>query len=404
MKMDLKFNISELEIKDVPLRGRPRIRYLHGLLTKNRDWQEYSDRITAHFLELMTEKKASDLDMGAPGCLHQIWMRIDGYKAPLPEYRNLRKFDEELFILSFVEEEYLELLLKYGALDLAVNPQSGEHNRRARGNVYLDQGSLALNMRLINEKPMSLMNLGFSQPVIDRLDMDKEKFGLTLITGLTGSGKSTTLDAIIDYNNINNNGQIIIIGNPIEYIHPSKKCLVRHREVGSDVESFSGGIIQSLRQDPDMIVIGEIRNSTEIAAALEITDSGHKTFSTLHTSSASDTLHRFIAEFPANEQDRIRHRLADTLSIVISQRLIPGRTKGRVMAREVLSVDGSVRAAIHNNNIAEIYQMMNEGQSRGMLTMEQDLFRLYRKGQITKETAVNFSNNKVRIAQLMQYT
>jgi len=402
--MDLKFNISEAEIKDVPLKGRPRIRYLHGLLIKNRGWQEYCDKLTAHFLDLMTSKKASDLDMGAEGCLHQIWMRIDGYKAPLPEYRNLRKFDEELFILGFVEEEYLELLLKSGALDLAVNPQYGEHNRRARGNVYLDQGSLALNMRLINENPMSLVSLGFTQPVIDRIDMDKEKFGLTLITGLTGSGKSTTLDAIIDYNNMQNNGQIIIIGNPIEYIHKSKKCLVRHREVGSDVDSFAGGIIQSLRQDPDMIVIGEIRNSTEIAAALEITDSGHKTFSTLHTSSATDTLHRFIAEFPANEQDRIRHRLADTLSIVISQRLIPGRTRGRVMAREILSVDSSVRAAIHNNNLGEIYQMMNEGQTRGMLTMEQDLFRLYRKGQITKETAMNFSNNKVRIAQLMQYT
>ncbi|MDP8219985.1 MAG: ATPase, T2SS/T4P/T4SS family [Candidatus Stygibacter frigidus] len=404
MMMNLKFDISEQEISDVPLRGRPRIRYLHKLLLKNRGWQVYSDELTAHFLDLMTTKKASDLDMGAPGCQHKIWMRIDGYKSPLPEYKDLRKFDEELFILSFVEEEYLEQLLSYGALDLAVNPQAGEHNRRARGNVYLDQGVMALNMRLINETPMSLINLGFSQAVIDRLDMDKEKFGLTLITGLTGSGKSTTLDAVIDYNNMHNNGEIIIIGNPIEYIHPSKKCLVRHREVGSDVESFAGGIIQSLRQDPDMIVIGEIRNSTEIAAALEITDSGHKTFSTLHTSSATDTLHRFIAEFPANEQDRIRHRLADTISIVISQRLIPGRMKGRVMAREILSVDSSVRAAIHNNNLAEIYQMMNEGQARGMLTMEQDLFRLYRKGHITKETAVNYSNNKVRIAQLMQYT
>jgi twitching motility protein PilT len=403
MKMELKFNISEAEIKEIPLKGRPRLRYLHKLMMKNRAWQTYGDQLTAYFLGLMTEKKASDLDMGAAGCLQQIWMRIDGNKAPIPEYGNLRKLDEEIYILSFVEEEYLEVLLKSGALDLAINPDYGEHNRRARGNIYLDQNGLALNMRLINENPMSLNKLGFSQAVIERLDMDKEKYGLTLITGLTGSGKSTTLDAIIDYNNARNTGEIIIIGNPIEYIHPSKKCLVRHREVGTDVNSFAGGIVQSLRQDPDMIVIGEIRNSTEIAAALEITDSGHKTFSTLHTSSATDTLHRFIAEFPANEQDRIRHRLADTISVVISQRLVPGRMKGRVMAREILSVDSSVRAAIHNNNLAEIYQMMNEGQARGMLTMEQDLFQLYRKGQIGKETAFNFSNNKVRIAQLMQY-
>lgn len=402
--MELKYNISEADMQEIPLKGRPRLRYLHNLMMKNRTWQNYSDQLTAHFLELMSGKKASDLDMGAAGCRRQVWMRIDGNKAPIAEYGNLRKVDEEIFILSFVEEEYLEMLLKNGALDLAINPESGEQNRRARGNIYLDQNGLALNMRLINATPMSLNSMGFSQAVIERLDMDKEKYGLTLITGLTGSGKSTTLDAIIDYNNSRNNGEIIIIGNPIEYIHPSKKCLVRHREVGTDVNSFAGGIIQSLRQDPDMIVIGEIRNSTEIAAALEITDSGHKTFSTLHTSSATDTLHRFIAEFSANEQDRIRHRLADTLSIVISQRLLPGRTKGRVMAREILSVDSSVRAAIHNNNLAEIYQMMNEGQTRGMLTMEQDLFRLYRKGLITKETAINFSNSKVRIAQLMQYT
>ncbi len=402
--MDLKFNISEEEINNIPIKGRPRLRYLHGLILKKMQWQKQGDELTAYFLGLMGIKRASDLDMGSAGCLNQIWMRIDGYKAPINEYTNIRRLDQELFILTFVEEEYLEHLLKYGALDLAINPQSGNNKRRARGNIYLDQGDLALNMRLINETPMSLSSLGFSQTIIDRLDMDKEKYGLTLITGLTGSGKSTTLDAVIDYNNTLNNGQIIIIGNPIEYIHPSKKCLVRHREVGVDVESFSGGIIQSLRQDPDMIVIGEIRNSSEIAAALEITDSGHKTFSTLHTSSATDTLHRFIAEFPANEQDRIRHRLADTLSVVVSQRLIPGRLKGRVMAREILSVDSSVRAAIHNNNIAEIYQMMNEGQSRGMLTIEQDLFQLYRKGHITKETAFNYANNKVRIAQLMQYT
>ncbi len=402
--MDLKFNISEEEIKNIPIKGRPRLRYLHGLILKNMQWQKQGDELTAYFLELMGTKRASDLDMGSAGCLNQIWMRIDGYKAPINDYTNIRRLDQELFILTFVEEEYLEHLLKCGAIDLAINPQSGNNKRRARGNIYLDQGDLALNMRLINECPMTLSSLGFSQAIIDRLDMEKEKFGLTLITGLTGSGKSTTLDAIIDYNNTLNNGQIIIIGNPIEYIHPSKRCMVRHREVGVDVESFAGGIIQSLRQDPDMIVIGEIRNSSEIAAALEITDSGHKTFSTLHTSSASDTLHRFIAEFSANEQDRIRHRLADTLSVIVSQRLVPGRLRGRVLAREILSVDSSVRAAIHNNNISEIYQMMNEGQSRGMLTIEQDLFQLYRKGLIVKDTAFNYANNKVRIAQLMQYS
>lgn len=399
-----KFKLTQEEIDNMPLRGRMRLRYLHELAMKKPDWQRSGDKITAELLEHMSQKGASDLDMGGIGCLDMVWFRIDGEKTPVMKYEKIDSLDSDIFILSFIESEYFEKLLNTGALDIAINPASSEQNLRARGNIYLEQGKISLNMRLINANPLSLKSLGFSSSVVDRLDLDKEKFGLNLITGLTGSGKSTTLDAIIDFNNTKNNGEIIIIGNPIEYIHKSKKSLVRHREVGTDVDSFSSGILQSLRQDPDMIVIGEVRSATEIAAALEITDSGHKTFTTLHTSSASDTLHRLIAEFPANEQDRVRNRLADTLSIVISQRLIPGRMRGRVLAREILSVDSSVRAAIQNNNLSEIYQMMNEGQSRGMLTMEQDLFRLYRKGKISQETAVNYSNNKVRIKQLLQYS
>ncbi|MCF7919951.1 MAG: Flp pilus assembly complex ATPase component TadA [Candidatus Cloacimonetes bacterium] len=398
-----KFELSDQEKENMPLRGRVRVRYLHDLIMNKPAWQRLGDSKTSEFLTMMNERGASDLDIGGIGCLDMIWMRIDGLKAPLTELGKQNRLDEEIFILTFVEAEYLEKLLEQGAVDLSVNPEAGERRFRARGNIYMEQGRMSMNMRLINEHPMSLNSLGFSQIVIDRLDMNKEKFGLSLITGLTGSGKSTTLDAIVDYNNTKNDGEIIIIGNPIEYIHKSKKCLVRHREVGTDVQSFSGGILQSLRQDPDMIVIGEVRSALEIGAAMEITDSGHKTFSTLHTSSATDTMHRLIAEFPSNEQDRVRNRLADTLSIVVSQRLIPGRMRGRVLACEILAVDSSVSAAIRNNNISEIYQMMNEGQNKGMITMEQDLFRLYRKGKITRDTAVNFSNNKIRINQLLQY-
>jgi twitching motility protein PilT len=233
------------------------------------------------------------------------------------------------------------------------------------------------------------------------LNLQYEKFGLTLVTGLTGSGKSTTLDSIIDMNNHSNNGHIVIVGNPIEYIHTSEKCIVRHREVGTDVISFQKGIIESLRQDPDIVVIGEIRDADEIATLLEITDSGHKTFSTLHTNSAIDSLNRIIAEFPPREQDRIRIRLAETLSIVISQKLVPGLDGKLVLAKEILAVDSSVRAAIINKNIGEIYQMITEGSKKGMITMEQDLANLLNRRKISLEAALNYANNKKRLKQLI---
>jgi twitching motility protein PilT len=232
------------------------------------------------------------------------------------------------------------------------------------------------------------------------MNLKHEKTGLILITGITGSGKSTTLDAIIDMNNRENAAHIVIIGNPIEYVHESKSCLVRHREVGSDVLTFESGAVEALRQDPDIIVVGEMRDAQTIATVLEITDSGHKAITTLHTSSAIDSIHRIIAEFPPEEQERIRNRLADVLSVTMSQKLIPTIDGKLVMAKEILSTDASVQAAIRNKNIGEIYQMMVEGRRYGMCTLEQDLRDLHRKGIITQQTAVNYANNKKRMVQL----
>jgi len=176
---------------------------------------------------------------------------------------------------------------------------------------------------------------------------------------------------------------------------------VRHREVGEDVRSFEYGAIEALRQDPDIIVVGEMRDPRTIATVLEITDSGHKAFTTLHTSSAIDSIHRIIAEFPPEEQERIRNRLADVLSITMSQKLIPTVDHKLVMTKEILAVDASVQAAIRNKNIGEIYQMMIEGRRYGMCTLEQDLQDLFKRGIITNITAMNYANNKKRMAQLL---
>ncbi|MDD4309843.1 MAG: ATPase, T2SS/T4P/T4SS family, partial [Candidatus Cloacimonetes bacterium] len=176
--------------------------------------------------------------------------------------------------------------------------------------------------------------------------------------------------------------------------------LVRHREVGIDVQSFEAGAIEALRQDPDIIVVGEMRDPQTIATVLEITDSGHKAFTTLHTSSAIDSLHRIIAEFPPEEQERIRNRLADVISISMSQKLVPTIDGRLVMAKEILSADSGIKAAIRNKNIGEIYQMMVEGKKFGMCTLEQDLRELHKKGLITQQTALNYANNKKRMMQL----
>ena len=196
-------------------------------------------------------------------------------------------------------------------------------------------------------------------------------------------------------------GHVVIIGSPIETIHDSKKCIIRHREVGRDVLSFKEGTIQALRQDPDIIVIGEMRDPDTILTALEVTDSGHKVFSTLHTASAVESIDRIIGECPPEEQDRVRERLADVLTCVISQKLLPSLDGKRVLAKEVLLMNASVRAAIKNNNTGEIYQMIHESSHLGMNTMEQDLKRLVDERKISVEEGLNFANNKKRFKELM---
>ena len=256
-------------------------------------------------------------------------------------------------------------------------------------------------MRAINTAIRPLSSLEFHPQALKYLSHNYIKFGLTLVTGITGSGKSTTLDAIVDYHNKFDPSHIIIVAAPIEYVHTSNVSLIKHREVGRDVLSFKEGVIQALRQDPDIIIIGEMRDPDTIMAALEVTDTGHKVFSTLHTSSATESLERIIAEVHPNEQERVRNRLADVLVSVISQKLVPSLDGKRVLAKEVLIVTPSVRAAIKNNNIGEIYMMINQGGQMGMITIEQDLKRLYEQKRISLENAITYANNKTRINQLL---
>jgi twitching motility protein PilT len=387
------------------LTSTSRFQAMNKLLTLNTEWKSEAFYKMKEFLLKMYEYGASDLEIGGVGSNNRIWYRIYGAKNPVEEFGKLTNDEASFMLLSLLSDEEKVELLKAKNIDLSIGFKvpGNDIDARYRCDIYYENNSVAGSFRKINHKLFSIDSLGFSEPIIKRLSLAHEKRGLVLLTGITGSGKSSTLDAIIHMNNMQSNGHIIIIGNPIEYIHKSVKCIIRHREIGEDVLSFKRGAIEALRQDPDIIVVGEMRDPETMAVCIEVTDSGHKTFSTMHTSSAIESIHRIVGEFATEEQERIRNRLADVLTVIISQKLVPNVHNELTLAKEVLSVTPSVVAAIKNNNVNEIYQMISEGKKYGMITIEQDLYNLYKSGIITKENAINYSNNKNRIMQLLQY-
>ncbi|MBT8386425.1 MAG: Flp pilus assembly complex ATPase component TadA [Ignavibacteria bacterium] len=354
-------------------------------------------------LTSMIERDASDIEIGGHGNEGYIWMRVHGKKERAKDLPQFSDDESILIICNLLNENQKKYLATTKNLDFSYTfyYERRKINVRFRADSYFDLDTLTLNMRAINTTIRPLSSLEFHSNAIKYLSHNYIKFGLTLITGITGSGKSTTLDAIVDHHNKFDPAHIVIVAAPIEYVHTSNISLIKHREVGRDVLSFKEGVIQSLRQDPDIIIIGEMRDPDTIMAALEVTDTGHKVFSTLHTSSAIESIERIIAEVNPTEQERVRNRLADVMVSVISQKLVPSLDGKRVMAKEVLIVTPSVKAAIKNNNVGEIYMMINQGGQQGMLTMEQDLKRLYLQKRISLETAITYANNKTRIQQLI---
>jgi twitching motility protein PilT len=356
------------------------------------------------YLLRMSNINASDIDMGGYGSGGRIWYRIYGDKKPQPDLGTFTMDEFNVLVQSILIERQRLFLYENRNLDFSYSIIEDEAMYRFRADAYFDLDQLALNMRAINAIVRPYKGLDLHANVTRVLSLAYTSQGLTLITGITGSGKSTTLDSIIDANNHTVDGHVVIIASPIEYVHRSDRCIIRHREVGRDVLSFKEGAIQALRQDPDIVVIGEMRDPDTIMTALEITDSGHKVFSTLHTASAVETIDRVIGEVPPVEQERVRMRLADTLSCVMSQKLVPSLDGKLSLAKEMMVMTPSVRAAIKNNNTGEIYQMMAEGADLGMITLEQDLKRLYMQKRISLENALVAANNKRRFQQIMNMT
>lgn len=394
------------------LRGSDRVSHLIHEFGRVTDEDKYIlNEAVNRILKLMVDRVASDVEIGGYGAEGRVWFRIYGEKEPVPEIPHLSDDEAAVLILSLLSEKQRKILEEERNLDFSYtfeyldniyskfSKDRGE--LRFRVDAYFDVDRLALNMRSIIPELRSLDSLEFHPNVLKLMSFNYLKQGLTLITGVTGSGKSTTLDAIVDWHNDNVKAHIVTIAAPLEYVHRSRKCIIRQREVGKDVKSFHAGVIQALRQDLDIMIIGEMRDPETILAALEVTDTGHKVFSTLHTSSAVESIDRIVAEVDKREQERVRNRLADVLTAIVSQKLVPSIDGKMVLAKEVLVVTPSVRAAIKNNNTGEIYMMINQGAPLGMVTLEHDLRRLYHENKISLDMAMQYANNKTVFKQIM---
>jgi twitching motility protein PilT len=287
-------------------------------------------------------------------------------------------------------EESMELDFSFGIRGLA----------RFRCNVFQQRGAVGAVYRLIPEKIRAFGELGLPSVLNNLADRPR---GLVLITGPTGSGKSTTLAAMLDKINSERHGHILTIEDPIEYIHQHKNCLVNQREVHSDTGSFSAALRAALREDPDIVLIGEMRDLETVEAALKIAETGHLTFGTLHTNSAAQTINRIIDIFPANQQSQIRTQLSLVLEGIVCQALLPRADgKGRVCSLEIMVPTPAIRNLIRDDKIHQIYGSMQAGQEKlGMQTANQSLASLYMKRSITLETAMTASSNKDELQDMI---
>ncbi len=322
-------------------------------------------------------------------------IRVHGKVRPL-EYPPLTSTMTREMIYEVLTDEQRQRLENDWELDLSYAlPQAA----RFRVNVYFQRGSLGAAFRVIPEEIKSFEELGLPKAIEDLADKPR---GLVLVTGPTGSGKSTTLAAMIDKINQERHEHIMSVEDPIEFIHQHKQCIVNQREVNQDTKGFGEALRHVLRQDPDVILVGEMRDLETIAIALTSAETGHLVFATLHTQDAPQTIDRIIDVFPSHQQGQIRAQLANTLQGVVTQTLIPRRDgKGRVVACEVLVPTPGVRNLIREGKNHQIYSAMQTGAKFGMQTMDAALVELAREGLISREEAGKRSSNPEELKRLM---
>lgn len=327
------------------------------------------------------------------------YIRLHGYLIPMPGYPPITAEQLSAFSRELVGERMFKQFEAEHELDAAVSFEDS----RLRINMYVQQRKTAWALRALPTEFFPLDKLGIP-PAICTMASTLQK-GLVLVTGATGSGKSTTLASIINAINETRAAHIFTIEDPVEYQHHNKKAVISQREVGDDTVSFHEALRRVLREDPDVVLIGEMRDTITMSAALTLAETGHLTFGTLHTTDAVQTVTRIVGSFPANEQELIRTQLSATLSLVICQQLIPwSNGKGRSMAAEILVVTPAVRAMIRENKMHQLSSAMQTGFASGMRTMSGSLKTLFDKGLIDRQTALNWSIDKEDMIRVLAST
>lgn len=348
-------------------------------------------------LELATYKKASDLHISAG--LPPV-IRVDGRLIRVDQ-QVLSPDDVESLVFPMLSNEQRRRLEQEWELDFSYGVQGLS---RFRVNIYKDKGSYAAAFRTINSVAPSFDTLGL--PDIVKKISDRPR-GLVLVTGPTGSGKSTTLATMIDYINSTRAEHILTIEDPIEFVHKSKKSIIHQRELGQDTRSFSNALRSALREDPDVILVGEMRDLETIRLAITAAETGHLVFGTLHTSSASQTIDRIVDVFPEGQQQQIRIQLSTSLVAVLSQTLLPrlmpdGSKQGRILAQEILLVNPAIANLIREAKTAQIYSTIQTNQGSGMQTLEMALKDLCKQKMIAIDDALSKSARPDELKRLLQ--
>jgi twitching motility protein PilT len=344
-------------------------------------------------LKILVENNGSDLHI-TTNTAPQI--RVDGKLTPL-DFPPLNQIETRQLCYSVLTDAQKHKFEEENELDLSFGVKGLS---RFRGNVFVQRGAVAGVFRVIPYRVLSFEELGLP-PIVSELAAKSR--GLILVTGPTGSGKSTTLASIIDYININRREHIVTIEDPIEYLHPHKGCLVNQREVGSDTKGFKNALKYVLRQDPDVVLIGELRDLETIEAALILSETGHLCLATLHTNSCVQTINRVVDVFPPYQQTQIRAQLSFVLEGVLSQSLIPKMNSGgRALALEIMVPNAAIRNLIREDKVHQIYSQMQVGQEKfGMQTMNQSLLSLYLKKMISLEEALGRSLDPEELKQMI---
>lgn len=343
-------------------------------------------------LEEMVKANASDLHLtvGAPPVV-----RVDG-KLQRLNHDVLSSEHTKKIAYSMLNEKQKLKFEQNSELDFSFGI---EQMSRFRCNMFMQRGNVAVVLRQIPYEVKSFEELGLPKVIADFANLPR---GLVLVTGPTGSGKSTTLAAIIDKINKEHACHIITVEDPIEYLHRHQKALVNQREVYSDTNSFAMALKYALREDPDVVLVGEMRDLETIESALSISETGHLAFATLHTNSAAESMNRIIDSFPANQQEQVRVSLSFSLQAVVSQTLISKIGGGRAMAMEIMVATPAIRALIRDDKVHQMYSMIQSGQKYGMKTMNQSLAELYLSGKVTLNDAMGHSSNPQELTEMLQ--